>query len=132
MNKGLKDLLSKIVCIDLTVTNVELEIICDKFKYDYDILRGFKFDRVWILNGEVIATGEKGDITSEYSKTYKALYNELGVIEPVEVSVEELLEKSTVKSEFILNAVLEEISINGMDSLSKRDKEFLSIYSKSL
>ncbi len=132
MNKGFKELLAKIVCVDLRVSNVELEIICEKFNFDYNILRGLKFDRVWVLNGKMVATGKEGNITSDYSRTYKALYDKLGEIEPVEVSVEELLEKSTVEPEVILNSVLESISEKGMESLSDRDKEFLALYSKKI
>jgi len=135
MNKGLKDLLSKIVCINLEYNKEKLDLISFKYNIDLEYMLSLKeknIKKVWIKLGDdsnyLVATLRKSNKIEFVSGFPDDRFREeVKKIKPVDVPEVPMIDCVTSYSveEFDVDTILDKISESGVASITKEELDFL-------
>jgi hypothetical protein len=135
MNKGLKDLLSKIVCINLEYNKEKLDIISFKYNIDLEYMLSLKeknIKKVWIKLGDdsnyLVATLRKSNkvefVSGFPDDRFREEVKKIKPVDVPEVPMIDCVTSSSVK-EFDVDTILDKISESGVASITKEELDFL-------
>lgn len=135
MNKGLKDLLSKIVCINLEYNKEKLDLISFKYNIDLEYMLSLKeknIKKVWIKLGDdsnyLVATLRKSNkvefVSGFPDDRFREEVKKIKPVDVPEVPMIDCVTSSSVK-EFDVDTILDKISESGVASITKEELDFL-------